>query len=38
MGGGGDEFGQSSPMERPRAGAGGRATIPARDLDDEVPF
>ena len=37
MGGGGDEFGQSSPMERPRA-AGGRATIPARDLDDEVPF
>ena len=36
-GGGGDEFGQSSPMERPRAG-GGRATIPARDLDDEVPF
>ena len=38
MGVGGDEFGQSSPMERPRAGAGGRATIPARDLDDEVPF
>jgi single-strand DNA-binding protein len=36
--GGGDEFGQSSPMERPRGGAGGRATIPARDLDDEVPF
>ena len=35
---GGDEFGQSSPMERPRGGAGGRATIPARDLDDEVPF
>jgi len=38
MGGGGDEFGQSSPMERPRGGAGGKATIPARDLDDEVPF
>ena len=38
MGGGSDEFGQSSPMERPRAGGGGRATIPARDLDDEVPF
>ncbi len=39
FGGGGDEFGQSSPMERPRAGgSGGRATIPARDLDDEVPF
>lgn len=36
--GGGDEFGQSSPMDRPRGGAGGRATIPARDLDDEVPF
>ena len=36
--GGGDEFGQSSPMERPRGGGGGKATIPARDLDDEVPF
>jgi single-strand DNA-binding protein len=36
--GGGDEFGQSSPMERPRGGSGGKATIPARDLDDEVPF
>jgi len=35
---GADEFGQSSPMDRPRGGAGGRATIPARDLDDEVPF
>ena len=34
--GGGDEFGSSSPMERPRA-----AAKPAnfnRDLDDEVPF
>jgi single-strand DNA-binding protein len=36
-GGGGDEFGQSSPMERPRTG-GAKAQIPARDLDDEVPF
>ena len=36
FGGGGDEFGQSSPMERPRGG--GKATIPSRDLDDEVPF
>ncbi len=35
--GGGDEFGQSSPMERPRAGAG-KAQSFARDLDDEVPF
>src|SRR3954466_9975497 len=35
FGGGGDEFGQSSPMERPRAGGGARAQIPARDLDDE---
>jgi single-strand DNA-binding protein len=34
--GGGDEFGQSSPMERPRAGA--KAQSFARDLDDEVPF
>jgi single-strand DNA-binding protein len=34
--GGGDEFGQSGPMERPRAGA--KAQSFARDLDDEVPF
>jgi single-strand DNA-binding protein len=34
---GNDEFGQSSPMERPRM-AGSKAQIPARDLDDEVPF
>ena len=34
--GGSDEFGQSSPMERPRAGA--KAQSFARDLDDEVPF
>ena len=33
---GGDEFGQSSPMERPRAGA--KTQSFARDLDDEVPF
>ena len=36
-GGGSDEFGQSSPMDRPRSG-GSKAQIPARDLDDEVPF
>ena len=35
-GGGGDEFGQSSPMERPRAAAKPQSF--ARDLDDEVPF
>ena len=35
-GGGGDEFGQSGPMERPRAGAKPQSF--ARDLDDEVPF
>ena len=38
VGGGGDEFGQSSPMDRPRMGGGAKAQIPARDLDDEVPF
>ncbi len=32
---GGDEFGQSSPMDRPRGGA--KQSF-ARDLDDEVPF
>jgi single-strand DNA-binding protein len=37
--GGGDDFGQSGPMERPRAAAGGgRAQSFSRDLDDEVPF
>lgn len=38
--GGGDEFGQSSPlMERPRMGSGGQKSQSfARDLDDEVPF
>ena len=33
-----DDFGQSSPMERPRAAAAGGAKSFARDLDDEVPF
>jgi len=33
----GDDFGQASPMERPRAQAGARQNF-ARDLDDEVPF
>jgi single-strand DNA-binding protein len=32
--GGGDDFGQSSPMR----GSGGKAQSFARDLDDEVPF
>ena len=36
--GGGDEFGQSSPMDRPRAASGGKPQNFARDLDDEVPF
>jgi single-strand DNA-binding protein len=36
-GGGGDEFGQSSPMERPRAAAAKPQSF-TRDLDDEVPF
>jgi single-strand DNA-binding protein len=35
--GGGDEFGQSSPMDRPRA-ASTKPQSFARDLDDEVPF
>jgi len=38
-GGGGDEFGQSSPMERPRTSSGGgKPQSFTRDLDDEVPF
>lgn len=37
FGNGGDSFGQSSPMERPRSG-GGKPQNFARDLDDEVPF
>jgi single-strand DNA-binding protein len=35
--GGGDDFGQSSPMERPRSGAAKPQSF-TRDLDDEVPF
>lgn len=35
--GGGDEFGQSSPMDRPRSAAP-KAQNFTRDLDDEVPF
>lgn len=35
--GGGDDFGQSSPMDRPRA-ASSKPQSFARDLDDEVPF
>ncbi|MFT3986721.1 single-stranded DNA-binding protein [Aestuariivirga sp.] len=38
-GGGGDEFGQSSPMDRPRGNpGGGKSQSFTRDLDDEVPF
>jgi single-strand DNA-binding protein len=34
-----DDFGQASPMDRPRAAAGGGARQNfSRDLDDEVPF
>jgi single-strand DNA-binding protein len=35
---GGDGFGASSPMERPRTSSGGAKQTFARDLDDEVPF
>ena len=35
--GGGDDFGSSSPMERPRSGGAAKQSF-ARDLDDEVPF
>ena len=35
-GGGGDEFGSSGPMERPRSSA--KPASFNRDLDDEVPF
>ena len=34
---GDDEFGQSGPMDRPRAGGAKPQSFP-RDLDDEVPF
>jgi single-strand DNA-binding protein len=36
--GSGDEFGQASPMDRPRAAIGGKSQSFVRDLDDEVPF
>ncbi len=36
--GSGDEFGQSSPMDRPRSAAGAKPKDFTRDLDDEVPF
>ena len=36
--GGGEDFGQASPMERPRTAGGAKAQSFARDLDDEVPF
>jgi single-strand DNA-binding protein len=35
---GNEGFGASSPMDRPRAAAGGAKQTFARDLDDEVPF
>ncbi len=35
--GGGDDFGQSSPMETARSG-GAKPQSFTRDLDDEVPF
>lgn len=35
--GGGDDFGATSPMDRPRAGGGAKPSF-SRDLDDEVPF
>ena len=34
---GGDDFGQSGPMDRPRSG-GAKTQSFSRDLDDEVPF
>jgi single-strand DNA-binding protein len=36
--GGGDEFGSSSPMDRPRSGGGAKPSFSRNDLDDEVPF
>jgi single-strand DNA-binding protein len=33
-----DDFGQSSPMDRPRGPAGSKAQSFVRELDDEVPF
>ena len=36
--GGGDDFGSSSPMEKPRGSGGAARQTFSRDLDDEVPF
>ncbi len=36
--GSGDDFGQSGPMDRSRAGQATKAPSFARELDDEVPF
>lgn len=36
--GGGDDFGASSPMDKPRSGGGAARPTFSRDLDDEVPF
>jgi single-strand DNA-binding protein len=36
--GGGEDFGASSPMDRPRSQGSGQKQTFARDLDDEVPF
>ncbi|HEY7764590.1 MAG TPA: single-stranded DNA-binding protein [Aestuariivirgaceae bacterium] len=33
-----DDFGQSGPMDRPRAQSGSKVSSFARELDDEVPF
>jgi single-strand DNA-binding protein len=33
-----DDFGQSSPMDRPRGASGSKAQSFTRELDDEVPF
>jgi single-strand DNA-binding protein len=33
-----DDFGQSGPMDKPRAQSGSKVTSFARELDDEVPF
>ena len=33
-----DDFGQSSPMERPRTQPGSKPSSFTRELDDEVPF
>jgi single-strand DNA-binding protein len=33
-----DDFGQSGPMDRPRAASGSKPASFTRELDDEVPF